>query len=87
MNSKIEILILGVGRTKDKKRSVLDFAICDLKESSNRKGYNVSQAWFEDDSIFEQIKSEDIGQVYEADVTFVPGSNGHVSMKIENVYN
>lgn len=87
MNEKIEILILGVGRTKDKKRSILDYAIVDLKESSNRIGYNVSQAWFETDAMFNQIKADDIGSVVEADIRFEPGANGHARMVIERVYN
>lgn len=87
MSEKIEILILGVGRTKDKKRSILDYAIVDLKESTNRIGYNVSQAWFDSDLIFNQIKADDIGNVVEADIKFEPGSNGHARMVIERVYN
>jgi len=87
MDTKIEILILGVGRTKDKKKGILDYAIVDLKTSSNRKGYNVSQMWFEDSQIFEQINEEDIGGIFEADVEFVPGANGHAKMQIKHVYN
>lgn len=87
MNEKIEILILGVGRTKDKKKSILDYAIVDLKQSSNRIGYNISQAWFDGDAMFNQIKSSDIGCVVEADIRFEPGSNGHAKMVIECVYN
>lgn len=87
MEERIDILILGVGRTKDCSRSVLDYAIVDLKESQNRKGYNVMQSWFDNDNIFNQIKNSDIGQVFEADVAFAPTSNGQVRMIIKNVYN
>lgn len=83
----IDILILGVGRSKDKKKSVLDYALVDLKESTNRKGYNVSQSWFDTDKIFNQIKNTDIGKTFQADVRFEVGSNNHVRMVIENVYN
>lgn len=87
MNEQIDILILGVGRTKDKKKSILDYAIVDLKESTNRIGYNVSQAWFDNDNMFNQINSSDIGSVVKADIKFEPGSNGHARMVIERVYN
>ena len=87
MNTKIEILILGVERTKDGKKSVLDYDVVDLKESSNRKGFNVGQAWFDNDEIFNQIKSSDIGTVLEADISFEIGSNSRPRMLIENVYN
>lgn len=87
MNEQIDILILGVGRTKDKKKSILDYAIVDIKESTNRVGFNVAQAWFDDDSIFNQIKSDDIGNVFKADIRFEVGSNGHARMVIERVYN
>lgn len=87
MEERIEILIIGVGRTKDGSRSILDYAIVDLKESQNRKGYNVMQSWFDSDSMFNQIKSSDIGQVFESDVIFVPMSNGQVRMNIKHVYN
>ncbi len=85
--NKVDILILGVGKTKDNKKSVLDFAFVDLKVSSNRKGYNVSQAWFEGIDIFDKVKEKDIGRVVKADISFEIGQNGHPRMKIANVYN
>ena len=87
MDTKLEVLILGVGRSKDGKKSVLDYAITDLKESTNRKGFNVCQTWFENDNIFNQIKASDVGQVFECDVSFQVGANGKPKMVIENVYN
>lgn len=87
MDTKLEILILGVGRSKNGKKSVLDYAVVDLKESTNRKGFNVCQTWFDNDEMFKQIKSTDIGTVVEADISFVLGQNGKPRMVIENVYN
>lgn len=87
MEETIQILILGCTRTKDCSRSILDYAIVDLKESQNRKGYNIMQAWFDNDNMFNQIKSSDVGQIFDADVYFEPTSNGQVRMKIKNVYN
>lgn len=85
MKSSINILLLGVTRTKAG-QAILNYAIADLKESTNRKGYNLAQMWFDNDSMFNKIKNTDIGKVVKADVTFVPTNNGQAKMKIENVY-
>lgn len=87
MKTSINILILGVGRSKDAKRCVLDYAIVDLKESQNRKGYNVCQTWSDSDSMFNKIKNSDIGKVFKADINFIVSNNGQPKMVIENVYN
>lgn len=86
MKTSLNILILGVGRTKDCKKSILNYAIVDLKESQNRKGYNVTQTWFDNDSIFNKIKNSDIGKVVKADFSFKIGNNGQAKLEIDNVY-
>lgn len=85
MKTNINILLLGVTRTKGGK-SILEYAVVDLKESTNRKGYSVSQTWFDNDSIFNKIKNSDIGKVFKADINFVIGLNGNPKMVIDNVY-
>lgn len=87
MEERISIIPITVFRSKDGSRCGLEFAIADLKESQNRKGYTMMTSWFDNDSIFNQIKSSDIGKLFEADVCFEPTSNGQVRMRIKNVYN
>lgn len=86
MAEQIEILILSVLKTKNKK-CCLDYAIVDLKESENRKGYNIMRSWFDTDDIYKKIKVDDIGQVMVADVTFDILSNNQVVMRVIDVHN
>lgn len=86
MAEQIEILILSVTKTKNKK-SCLDYAIVDLKESENRKGYNIMRSWFDTDDIYKKIKVDDIGQIMVADVTFDILSNNQVVMRVIDVHN
>lgn len=87
MKQTIEILILSIGRSKKCDKSVLEYAIVDLKESQNRKGYQLCRTWFETDDMFNKLSSKDVGKVLKADISFVIGRNGQPRMIITNVYN
>lgn len=87
MKQTIEILILSIGRSKKCDKSVLEYAIVDLKESQNRKGYQICHTWFETDAMFNKLSSKDVGKVLKADISFVIGRNGQPRMIITNVYN